>query len=75
MMRNLVKVIVLCFAAALRHLSAVECLIFAKALTCVRSIVDFTLMSLYKSHTNETIQYLEQYINAFDDQQDVFKEY
>jgi len=32
-------------------------------------------MSLYKSHTNETIQYLEQYINAFDDQQDVFKEY
>jgi len=32
-------------------------------------------MSQYKSHTNETIQYLEQYLEAFHDHKDVFKEY
>ena len=74
-MRNLVKVILPCWAAVLRHPSAVERPIFAKALTCVRSIVDFTLMSQYKSHTHETFQYLEQYLKAFHDHKDVFKEY
>ena len=74
-MRNLVKVILPCFAASLRRPSAVERPIFAKALTCVRSIVDFTLMSQYKSHTDATIQYLEQYLKAFHDHKDVFKEY
>ena len=55
-MRNLVKVILLCFAASLRRPSALECPIFTQALTCVWSIVDFTLMSQYKSHTDDTIQ-------------------
>jgi len=66
-MRNLVKVILLSFAAALHRPSAVERCIFAKALNCIWSIVDFTLMSQNKSHTNETIQYLEQYFKAFHD--------
>jgi len=74
-MRNLVKVILLCFAAALHHPSTVERPIFAQGLICVRSIVDFTLMSQYKSHTYETIQYLEQYLKAFHDYKEVFKEY
>ena len=51
-MRNLVKVIQLCFAAALNCPGAIECPIFTKALTCVRSIIDFTLMSQYKTHTD-----------------------
>ncbi|KAG0632974.1 hypothetical protein HOY80DRAFT_861581, partial [Tuber brumale] len=46
-----------------------------KALTCVRSIIDFTLMAQYQSHTEETIQYLERYLKAFHDHKDVFKEY
>jgi len=74
-MRNLVKVILPCFAAALRRPSAVECSIFTKALTCVQLIVDFTIMSQYKSHTDETIQSLEQYLKAFHDHKDIFKEY
>ena len=74
-MRNLVKVILPCFAASLSRPSAAERPIFTKALTCVRSIVDFTLMSRYISHTDETIQYLEQYLNAFHNHKDVFKEY
>jgi len=43
-MRYLVKVILPCFAAALCRPSTVERPIFTKALTCVWSIVDFTLM-------------------------------
>ena len=44
-MRNLVKIILTCFAASLCRPNAAERPIFTKALTCVRSIVDFTLMS------------------------------
>src|ERR1700761_218298 len=32
-------------------------------------------MSQYTSHTNETIEYLEQYLKVFHDHKDVFKEY
>src|SRR5947209_5206285 len=74
-MRNLVKVLLPCFAATRWHPSAIERPIFIKALTCVQSIVDFTLMVHYKSHTDETIQYLKQYLKAFHDFKDIFKEY
>ena len=74
-MRNLIKVILPCFAASLCRPNAAEHPTFTKALTCVRSIVDFTLMSQYTRHTDETIEYLEQYLKAFHDHEDVFKEY
>ena len=74
-MRNLVKVVLPCFAASLCRPNAVERPIFTQALTCVRSIVDFTLMSQYKSHTDETIQYLEPYLKDFHDHKDIFQEY
>ena len=73
-MRNLVKVILLCFAASLCRPHAAERSIFTKALTSIRSSVDFTLMSQYTGHTNETVEYLEEYLNAFHDHKDVFKE-
>ncbi|KAG0639401.1 hypothetical protein HOY80DRAFT_1074395 [Tuber brumale] len=73
--RNLVRVLLPCFAATLCRLSTTEHLIFTQAITCVRSIIDFTLMAQYRSHTEETIQYLERYLKAFHDHKDVFKEY
>ena len=74
-MRNFVKVIQPCFAAALCRPNAAERPIFTKALTCVQSIVDFTLISQYTSHTHETIEYLEQYLKAYHHHKDAFKEY
>ena len=74
-LRNLVKVLLPAFEASLCRPHATERPMFTKALTCVRSIVDFTLMSQYRSHTDEKIQYLEQYLKAFHDHKDVFKEY
>ncbi|KAG0132531.1 hypothetical protein HOY82DRAFT_483919, partial [Tuber indicum] len=74
-MRNLVKVILPCFAASLRRPSAAEHPIFTQALTCIQSIVDFTVMSQYMSHTDAMIQYPEQFLNAFHDHKDIFKKY
>ena len=74
-MRNLVKVILPCFATSLYCLNAAKRSMFTKALTCVRSIVNFTLRSQYTRHTDGTIQYLEQDLKAFHDHKDVFKEY
>src|SRR5687767_14347760 len=74
-MRNLVKVILPCLAAALRRPGNAVRPQFTAALTCVRSIVDFTLMAQYNSHTEETIGYLRGYLNAFHDSKDIFKEF
>ena len=74
-MRNLFKVILPCFAALLCRPNAAEYRIFTKALTSVRSIVDFTLLSQYTSHCFKTIEYLKQYLKTFHDHKDVFKEY
>ncbi|KAG0640986.1 hypothetical protein HOY80DRAFT_859151, partial [Tuber brumale] len=73
-MRNLVRVLLPCFTAALRRPSTTEPLVFTKALTCVRSIIDFKRIAQYPSHTEEMIQYLEQYLEPFHDHKDVFRE-
>ena len=44
-MRNLIKVILPCFATSLCRSNAAEHSMFTQALTCIRSIVDFTLMA------------------------------
>ena len=74
-MRNQVKVILLYFAASLFRPHAAERPLFTKAPTCIQSLVDFTLMSQYTSRTNETVEYLEQYLKAFHDHKDVFTVY
>ena len=63
------------FAASLCYLNTVEHYRFAKAKICVWSIVDFTLISQEKSDTDETIQYLEWYLEAYYDYKDVIKKY
>jgi len=57
--RNLFMLIQLCFAASLYCPNAAERPILTQTLTCISSIVHFTLMFNYTSHTNKTIQYLE----------------
>jgi len=38
---------------------------FRRALTCVRSLLDLTMMAQYRSHTPETISYMEEYATQF----------
>ena len=48
---------------------------FKRPLTCVGSLLDFTMMAQYRSHTDETIQYMENYANRFHETKDIFLEF
>jgi len=47
---------------------------FRHAPTCVRSLLDFTMMAQYRSHTPETISYMEECATQFHDMKDIFLE-
>jgi len=73
-MRGLNRVILACFTAALcdpmtdtTSLSAAAKADSKKAIRCVRYITDFCLMAQYRSHTPQTIEYMDQYIRKFPD--------
>jgi len=74
-MRNLVKVLVPSLAAALRRPNNAERIPFVTALRCVRSIVDFTLMAQYRSHSDETLQYMSDFLDDFHKYKDIFLEF
>jgi hypothetical protein len=74
-MRMLGRIVLCALAVALRAPSASQRIPFRKALTCVRSIVDFHLMAQYKSHTAETLNYMDQYLRDFHDHKQVFLEF
>ena len=68
-MRGLNRVILACFTAALcdqmtdtASLSAAAKADSMKAIRCVRYIMDFCLIVQYRSHTPQTIGYVDQYL-------------
>ena len=48
---------------------------FVDAIQCVRALVDFTLMAQYWSHTEDTLEYMEQYLQDFHRYKVVFQEF
>lgn len=74
-MRNLVKVLLPALAASLRRPTAEQRPLFDKAIRCIRHLVDFTLMAQYRSHTMETLEFLERYLMGFHREKDVFLEF
>jgi hypothetical protein len=48
---------------------------FKRAITCVRYLTDFALLSRYRSHTDSTIKYMRQYLQRFHATKDVFLRY
>jgi hypothetical protein len=48
---------------------------FKRAITCVRYLTDFALLSRYRSHTDSTIGYMRQYLQRFHASKDVFLRY
>jgi len=48
---------------------------FRCALTCVRSLLDFTMMAESRSHTPETISYMEEYARQFHETKDISLEF
>jgi len=80
-MRSILMVILGVFTASLRRkTNAVRPTVaqeqdFRKAITCVRYLTDFALLSRYRSHTDSTIGYMEKYLQQFHKTKDVFLRY
>src|SRR5205807_2995770 len=71
-MRNLSRCITAVLAAALRDPDSSQQLPFKRALQCDSALIDFSLMALYRSHTPETLSYMEKYLLLFHQTKDVF---
>ena len=75
---NFEKIILRTFTAALcqnadqPRPTAAQSQEFNKAIRFVRSITDFYLMTQYRSHTSETVSYMQEYLRGFHETKDVF---
>ena len=48
---------------------------FKRALECVRALVDLNMMAQYRSLTDETMAYMEDYLGRFHQMKDIFLEF
>jgi len=74
-MRNLRLSLLGVRAVALRQPDSTQVQPLRRGLTCVNSLLDFTIMAQYRSHTPETISYMEQYATQFHETKDIFLEF
>ena len=74
-MRILGRCLLGVLAVALRQPDSTQVQYFKRALPCVGSLLDFSMMAQYRSHTDETIQYMEDYANRFHEMKDIFLEF
>ena len=61
-MQNLGRCLLGVLAVALRQPDSTQVISFKRALECVRAFVDFNMMAQYRSHTDETMVYMENYL-------------
>jgi len=71
-MSNLGHCISAIFASAMRNPHSSQYQDFKSALKCVSALVDFTLMAQYRSHTPDTLCYMESYLQTFHQTKDIF---
>jgi len=64
-MRNLGRCISAVLVSALRNPDSSQYQDFKSALKCVSALVDFTLMAQYRSHTPDTLCFMESYLQIF----------
>jgi len=74
-MRNLGRCILGGLAVALRQPGGAQAIPFKRALGCIRALVDFNMMAQYRSHTPDTIAYMEEYLDQFHRMKDIFLEF
>jgi len=73
-MRNLGRCLLGVLVVVLRQPDSTQVQPFRRALTCVRSLLDFTMMAQYRSHTPKTISYMEEYVTQFHETKDILLE-
>jgi len=71
-MRYLEGCILGVLAMALRQPGGAQAIPFKRAPRCVRALVDFNRMVQYRSHTPDTIAYMEEYLDQFHRMKDIF---
>jgi len=74
-MRNLGRCILAVLAVALHQPAGVQVIPFKRLLRCIRALVDFHMMAQYRSHTSDTIAYMEDYLDQFHKLKDIFLEF
>ena len=80
-LRGVNCVILACFTAALCQAGATPKLSAAAhrnskiAIRCVRAITDLCLMAQYRSHTSQTIGYMDEYLRQFHQFRHIFGEF
>ncbi|KAH8147002.1 uncharacterized protein LAJ45_08801 [Morchella importuna] len=74
-MRHLGRIVLGAFAVALQAPPMAARKDFSRALRCVRALIDFHLMAQYTTHTKETLEYLQSYLENFHKYKDVFLEF
>jgi len=74
-MRNLIRAISAVLASALRNPDCSQPHDFQIALKFVTALVDFSLMAQYRSHTPDTLSYLERYQLTFHQTKGIFLEF
>jgi len=74
-MRNLARCISAVWASALQNPDSFLYQDVKSALKSVSALVDFTLMAQYRSHTLDTLSYMESYRHTFYQTKDIFLEF
>ena len=74
-MRNLGRCLLGVLAVALQQPDSTQVIPFKRALGCARALVDFNMMPQYRSHTDETMAYMEDYLGRFHQMKDIFFEF
>jgi len=74
-MRNLRRCLFGVLTVALRPVDSTQVQHFRRALTCVRRLIDFTIMAQYRSHTPVNISYMEEYATQLHKTKDMFLEF
>jgi len=74
-MRNLGRCVLSVLAVALCQSGSAQLIPFKRALGSVRALVDFNMMAQYRSHTAETLTYMEDYLDTVHKKQDIFLEF
>jgi len=75
MMRNLGRCLLGVLTVPLRQPDSTPVQHFKHTLTCSWSLLDFAMMAQYWRHTNENMQYMEDYANQFHERKDIFLEF
>jgi len=74
-MRNLGLCILGVLAVALRQPQSSQVIPFKHALRCVRALLNFSMMAQYRSHTSDTIAYMEHRLDQFHRMKGIFLEF